>query len=103
MPTILGKPVVKRIMLPMYPEETWIDCLSNPSADILENVGKDPDKTFNDQLLSVIVQAWSFVDESGQALPINIENITKLSPLDKLFVLKTLGLMDLFSVSKKNS
>lgn len=100
----VGKEIIKHIVFPEYPAEDpgWVDVVCNPPRETFLDNDKDA-KDGDAVIIAKVLRKWNFT-EKGEVLPITPENVSRaLSLIDRVYIMKEIGLTGLISEVKKNS
>ena len=101
---VAGQVYKQKIKLPNYPEEAWVEVISNPKADLWDDL-PDNKKAAADVVLSRFIVDWNFTDKDGKKTEINPENVAIcLSAFDRTAIMNTLTPdQNILSLAKKNN
>jgi len=88
MPILKDFRQTKKIILPSYQDSEVIiynSLLASESDDAIE-IRKSPSAKKMLEIIPKLIASWNFVDENQKPLPVNTENLNKMSEQDILFI-----------------
>jgi len=95
---------VQKLSLPSYPdsEVEYYDGLLTGQLTEINKCETDEEKGI--KTLEFLIKSWSFVDETNNPLPVNIDNLKKLPLTDFMFLMDNINnIMKVEDVKKKKN
>lgn len=89
-------------------EECWVECFQDPIVGDVMIADPNDKVGVSVGILTKLIKAWNFNDESGSILPITAENVRLLPITDMALITDAVGLEEKLSarkidLAKKNS
>jgi hypothetical protein len=101
---VIGRDYTKKVILDGYPDEAFVEVLTNPKADLFLGLDDLEGSEKSIAVVSRIVRGWNFTEESGQIAPITPETIkSTLSVFDLIKIESEIGAISGLPDAKKNS
>lgn len=101
---VAGQVYTKKVILPNYPEEAYVEVQTNPKVELWEKMDLTDKSQATYVLLSNLITDWNFTDSEGNKLAVTVENIRlALSIFDMAEITKNFSLPAGLDDAKKNS